>query len=209
MVSIVTDDRQEENAIVFALTFNYQTFSSRRRHHGQDAHLLPLFNGLSNLCQPLEPPLGASTFSLGSINIHVRKTGASPGASCQTFSWGTISPKPASPADGSFRKVFLDPVLAYIFVASCVANPFHFYNYLLTTTSKPHRRLSATDKVSAIDKINDEKHMFVDKLSFFANCLRIKPGNIFHARLWVEFILSPQMPHADFACSLESSVVHV
>ena len=93
--------------MAFALTFNYQTFSSRRRHHGQDAHLLPLFNGLSNLCQPLEPPLGASTFSLGSINIHVRKTGASPGASCQTFSWGTISPKQLVQLTVHFERFFL------------------------------------------------------------------------------------------------------
>jgi hypothetical protein len=208
LVCIVTYDRQEENAIAFALTFNYQTFSSRRRHHGQDAHLLPLFNGLSNLCQPLEPPLGASTFSLGSINIHVRKTGASPGASCQTFSWGTISPKPASPADGSFRKVFLDPVLAYIFVASCVANLFHFNNYLLTTTSKPHRRLSARNKVMAIEEIDDKKHMLAEKLYLLAGCLLFKSENFHHARPWLEFILSPRMPHADFACSIESSVVH-
>jgi hypothetical protein len=209
LVCIVTDDRQEENAIAFALTFNYQTFSSRRRHHGQDAHLLPLFNGLSNLCQPLEPPLGASTFSLGSINIHVRKTGASPGASCQTFSWGTISPKPASPADGSFRKVFLDPVLAYIFVASCVANLFHFCNHFLTNKSKHHRQASARDKVMAIEEINDKKHVLAEKLYLLAGCLLFKSESFYHAGLWLEFILSPRMPHADFACSLKSSVVHV
>jgi hypothetical protein len=210
LVDIVTDDRQGENAMAFAVTCSYPTFSPHCDHHDQDALLLLLqFNGPFNLCQPLEPPVGAATFSLGLINIHVRKTGTSPAASCQTFSWGTISLKPASSADGSFRKVFLDTAPAYIFVASCVANLFHFCNHFVTITCKPHLRLSAMDKVSAIDKINDEKHMLVGKLSLLANCLRLKPGNIFHARLWLEFILPLRMPHADFANSPESSVVHV
>jgi hypothetical protein len=208
LTGIVTGNREEGNAMAFAVTCSYLTFSPQCDHHGQDALLL-LFNGPFNFCKPPEPRLGAATFSLGSINIHVRKTGGSPAASCQTFFWGTISPKPASPADGSFRKVFLDPALACIFVASCVANLLHFCNHFLTTTSKYYRQISARDKVSAIDEINDEKHIFVDKLFFLASCLRFKPGNICHARLWPEFALPPRMSHADFANSPESNVVHV
>ncbi len=195
--------------MALAVTCNYRTFSSQRDHYGQDAQLLQLFNGPFNLCQPPEPPLEAATFSLASINIHVRKTGGSPAASCQTFSWGTISPKPASPAGGQFRKVFRDPALAYIFVASCVANLFHLCNHFLTATSKPHRRASTKDKVVSIVEINDKKHMHVEKLFFLASCLRLKPGNICHARLWPIFAWPPRMPHADFASSPESIVVHV
>ncbi len=200
--------------MALAVTCSYLTFSPQCDHYGQDALLLLLlllllFNGPFNLCQPLEPPVGAATFSLGSINIHVRKTGTSPAASCQTFSWGTISPKPASPAGTPFRKVFLDPAPAYIFVASCVANLFHFCNHFLTPTSKPHRRASTKNKVMAIVKIIDKKHLLVEKLFFIASCLRFRLGIICHTRLWLEFDRSPRMPHADFAGSPESSVVYV
>ena len=195
--------------MAFAVTCSYQTFSSQRRHCGQEAPLLQLFNGPFNFCKPPEPPLGAATFPLDQSIFMSEKLAARLPLAAKLFLGVPSLLSQLVQLTVHFRKIFLDPVLAYISVTSCVANPFHFYNYLLTTTSKPRRRLSAMDKVAAIDKINDEKHMLVDKLSFLPNCLRLKPGNIFHARLWLEFILSPRMPHADFACSLESSVVHV
>jgi hypothetical protein len=43
LVDIFTDDREKGNAMAFAVTYSYQTFSSQRRHYGQEAPLLQLF----------------------------------------------------------------------------------------------------------------------------------------------------------------------
>ena len=61
----------------------------------------------------------------------------------------------------------------------------------------------------AIEEINDRKHVLAEKLYLLAGCLLFKSENFYHAGLWLEFILPPRMPHAGFANSPESNVVHV
>jgi hypothetical protein len=65
------------------------------------------------------------------------------------------------------------------------------------------------DKVAAIDKIKDKKHILTKKSYLLASCLLSKLENFCHTKLWPKFAMSPRVPHADFAYLLESIVVYV
>lgn len=195
--------------MALAVTCSYLTFSPQCDHHGQDALLLLLINGPFNFCKPPEAPVGAATFPLDQSIFMSEKLAARLPLAAILFLGVPSLLSQLVQLTVHFRKIFLDPAPAYIFVASCVANLFHFCNHFLTNKSKHHRQASARDKVMAIEEINDKKHVLAEKLYLLAGCLLFKSENFYHAGLWLEFILPPRMPHADFANSPESNVVHV